>query len=378
MVGHTKRMKKASIHKDGSAMIKCIHFVPVDGIGGVECAARSCIVEESSVKGVDIRLLHLFGGGGFRNNTFQDTGKVMTFKMNAIDNLRAHINDPIVHLWALFTLIRYKPDVLVCSLWRSMFVGIFYKLFFPRVKLVCFLHSALALHFVDRFLNTVGMVMADAIWADSRMTLTARVPRYLQLRKPLRVISFILKKVIPKKLPANAPVFVFWGRLDYMKGIDRSLRFFAAIYKARPDASFYIYGPDGGEEKNFQALAKNLGLLGNVHFMGIRSFEEIQSVASNYSYYLLLSRKEGMAMSVVEAMQLGLVPIVTPVGEIANYCRDNINAVVVEGIDAAANRVLALLEDTRRYRELQKNAVNHWASPLLYKDDFSTAVKEIS
>ncbi|MDM8553355.1 glycosyltransferase family 4 protein [Desulfococcaceae bacterium HSG7] len=357
-------------------MIKCIHFISVDCIGGVQCAARSCLAEESSCE-VDIRLLYLSGCVSFQNNSFQNNGKILAFKINSPDNIYANINNPIAHLWAFFTLIQQKPDVLVCSLWRSMPVGIVYKLFFPKVKFVCFLHSALPLHIVDKFLNHVAMYMADAIWADSKMTLTARVPKYFQSWKPLRVISFILEKVIPKKLPANAPIFVFWGRLDYMKGIDRSLRFFATTYKARPDACFYLYGPDGNVAQDIQTLAKDLGVPGNVHFMGLTNFDEIKSMASNYSYYLQLSRKEGMAMSVVEAMQLGLVPIVTPVGEIVNYCQDHINAVIVEDIDVAANRLLALLDDAIKYHELQKNAVNRWVSPLLYRDDFSTAVKEI-
>lgn len=360
----------------GYSMIKCIHFVPVDGIGGVECAARSCVTGENSAE-VDLRLMHLSGSVFFQNNEVADNGRVLAFKVNSPDNIFAHINNPIAHLWAFFTLLHHKPDVLVCSLWRSMPVGILYKLLFPRVKFVCFLHSALPLHIVDKILNSVGMLLADAIWADSGMTLTARAPKYLASRKPLRVISFILEKIVPQTLPANAPVFVFWGRLDYMKGIDRSLSFFSAIYKSRPDASFYIYGPDGGEAKNFQALAEKLGISEAVHFMELTSIDEIQSVASNYSYYLLLSRREGMAMSVVEAMQLGLVPIVTPVGEIANYCKDDVNAVVVENIEAAANRVLVLLKDTKTYRELQQNALNRWSEPLLYKDDFIRAVKEV-
>ena len=33
-------------------------------------------------------------------------------------------------------------------------------------------------------------------------------------------------------------------------------------------------------------------------------------------------------MSVVEAMQLGLVPVVTNVGEISRYCIDNFNSVI--------------------------------------------------
>ncbi len=195
-------------------MIKCIHFVTVDGIGGVECAARSCIEEERPVEGLHIHVMYLSGCISFRKDAPRSKGKISAFKLNSFDRILAHINNPAAHLWALVSLIRKKPDVLVCSLWRGMTVGILYKLLFPRVRFVCFLHAATTVHAVDRGLNHMAMRMAAAIWADSKTTLTARVPGHLQSRKPTRVISFILKKAAPETLPGNSPVFAYWGRLD--------------------------------------------------------------------------------------------------------------------------------------------------------------------
>ena len=40
---------------------------------------------------------------------------------------------------------------------------------------------------------------------------------------------------------------------------------------------------------------------------------------ANASFYLQTSKFEGFAMSVVESMMMGLVPVVTPVGEIGRY-----------------------------------------------------------
>ena len=48
-------------------------------------------------------------------------------------------------------------------------------------------------------------------------------------------------------------------------------------------------------------------------------------------------------MSVVEAMQIGLVPIVTPVGEIARYCVDGKNAVWVQEDATAVDAVMRLI-----------------------------------
>ena len=87
-----------------------------------------------------------------------------------------------------------------------------------------------------------------------------------------------------------------------------------------------------------------------------------------------------MAMSVVEAMQRSLVPIVTSVGEISTYCRQQHNAIVVRDPDdlcEAINDVISLLRSEPKYREIQAAACNQWAQHILYKDDICAAAKEL-
>nr|WP_246525426.1 glycosyltransferase family 4 protein [Geomobilimonas luticola] len=221
------------------------------------------------------------------------------------------------------------------------------------------------------------MFFADGIYTDSGKTLSSRVPVKFHQCKRLRIVSFVLQKVDVRSLPNNSPVFVSWGRLNLRKGIDRALHVFAHILGKRPDAVFYIYGPDGGEESKLRNLAVELNISASVMFLGKTRFEEIKEIATKFSYYLQLSRDEGMSISVVEAMQLGLVPIVTPVGEIGNYCKDGINAIVVNDFDGIVERVIAVLEDDSKYTAMQKHCVAHWQNVPLYNDDFRAAVAEL-
>lgn len=80
-----------------------------------------------------------------------------------------------------------------------------------------------------------------------------------------------------------------------------------------------------------------------------------------------------MAMSVMEAMTLGLVPVVTPVGEIAHYAQAAKNAVVVHDDAAAAAEVLALLDDPDRFGRLSGAARATWSEQRLYHEDFTAA-----
>ena len=63
-------------------------------------------------------------------------------------------------------------------------------------------------------------------------------------------------------------------------------------------------------------------------FNSVISENIVKHYAKKCSFFLQLSFYEGFAMSVIEAMQLGLVPVVTNVGEISNYCIDNFNGVI--------------------------------------------------
>jgi glycosyltransferase involved in cell wall biosynthesis len=85
-----------------------------------------------------------------------------------------------------------------------------------------------------------------------------------------------------------------------------------------------------------------------------------------------------MAMSVVEAMQLGLVPVVAPVGEIRRYCRSAVNAVVVGDTDEAVAEVLRLLADANAWRALREGALATWRDGPLYADAVAAQCRRLA
>ena len=86
---------------------------------------------------------------------------------------------------------------------------------------------------------------------------------------------------------------------------------------------------------------------------------EIYKIAQDCSFFIQLSSYEGMAMSVVESMQLGLVPIITEVGEIENYCQDLKNGIIYEGYNKTFEKVLKIINDGK-YSLLSSNAIKTW------------------
>lgn len=342
-------------------MKRIVQLIPYDAIGGVEVAAKSI---HDGVQGeIRFERQYLVNRSGATSGLADYHGPSRS------------LYDPLPYLHAFWRLFRNPPDLLVASLWRSALVLILLKLARPKQKTVLFLHSAHVVHWLDRIANQVAMRFVDGIWADSAATLNQRVSPNLQHKS--RVISFLLERRLQPEILEPAPEFIFWGRLSPQKGLERALKIFSQILALAQDAHFVIIGPDSGVENGLKARVEQLGISKNVSFTGAKSQADINTIASRASFYLQTSIDEGMAMSVVEAMQIGLVPIVTPVGEIARYCVDGKNAVWVQEDVTAVGAVMGLLSDPDQYKRMSYAAAEHWQAKSLYRDDFITAATEL-
>ena len=107
----------------------------------------------------------------------------------------------------------------------------------------------------------------------------------------------------------------------------------------------------------------------NIQFYNFMEMKDIISIARDCSFFIQLSLYEGMALSVVEAMQLGLVPIVTSVGEIENYCKNNFNSIIYKDEKNTFKQVERALQNKNIYSNLRKNAIENWKNQNIYSED---------
>jgi len=341
-------------------VLKVIHLIPYDGIGGVEKAAAS-----SEGAGNDrLRLERLF----IFENVYDRTGRLETF-------------NPLAVWSAARRLVRKKPDLVVASLWRSLITMGLARLQGCRAPMVLFLHNARDAHWLDRLITRFAVSRAIAVWADSSTTLEERLE--FPINAPTRVISYLVahRKPVRGEYPDPSPNFIFWGRLAKQKDPLRAVRLFAAIHSDFPNASFSMIGPDGGLQAELEAEIDRRGLGGAVKLLGPMNRLEIEQVAAKSSFYLQTSLREGMAMSVVEAMQAGLVPVVAPVGEIKRYTVNGSTALWVDVDPQEETRILNeirnLIEMPWRWRTMRANALEHWSKQPTYVDNVLAAADEL-
>jgi len=327
------------------SIIKIIHLIPYDGIGGVETAART--------------MLHV------RDENIDFNVSYICTKTSREKSLKSTYN-PFSLIISFLSICRKDVDVLIVSLWRSLIVGILVKIFKPKIILITFLHLESNAHFIDYICHKISLFLSTHIFADSDATKRGRLSPSMQ--KKCSVISFVSKRIDPLSMHEVNTNFIFWGRITPQKGLNRAIKIFNEIHKKYSKAHYWIIGPDGGSLIEIKSLLETLGLTESVTFIGPSTYDEILIYARQASFYLQTSLVEGMAMSVMESMQLGLVPIVTPVGEIISYCHEGKNAIIVNSDNKTVDDVLSLLANNDSYQLLRANAIATWQNKKLYRD----------
>ena len=128
----------------------------------------------------------------------------------------------------------------------------------------------------------------------------------------------------------------------------------------------------GAERARLDALVEELGIQDSVTFWGERL--DVAGFFSAADIYCMSSVSEGLPMSLLQAMSVGLPAIVTDVGGMAEVVR-NANAGITSPVgdfDAMAESIVQLASDPIRRKSLAENAVT------AYREQFTLECMEAS
>lgn len=135
----------------------------------------------------------------------------------------------------------------------------------------------------------------------------------------------------------DAPLAVYTGRLHVMKGLDHLIRAWSDVLKQVPNARLWLVG-DGPHRDKLNELIGHLGLWGFVNLAG--PFDDVEDFLRAADLFVLPSLEEGMSLSLLEAMAIGLPVVASDIP--AN------EAIVADGISGR----LTPPRDTRRLTEV--------------------------
>jgi len=183
---------------------------------------------------------------------------------------------------------------------------------------------------------------ADAVTATGSLMLEGLVRLGVERRR-LHVLphSVDLERFVATDGPKRFDV-VSVGQLIPRKRMDVLIRATKLLKDRGVQLSVGILGR-GPEEARLRQQVADYGLEGQVDFLGYR--DDVEAVLRQARSFCLVSDWEGVPFALMEAMATGVVPVVTPVGTIEDWVKDDWNGVLVPNrdADALASRLERLL-----------------------------------
>ena len=151
-------------------------------------------------------------------------------------------------------------------------------------------------------------------------------------------------------LPADAPVLLFVGRIQPLKGPDVAVRALAEL--RRPDALLLLVGGASGAEGDeevarLDALIDDLGVRDQVRFVEPQPHHILSTYYRAAHVVVVPSRSESFGLVALEAAACGVPVVASAVGGLLTLVGDGDNGYLVDDRDPAvfADRLRRILDD---------------------------------
>jgi N-acetyl-alpha-D-glucosaminyl L-malate synthase BshA len=191
--------------------------------------------------------------------------------------------------------------------------------------------------------------------------------RFFDIQKDIRVITNFIdlsrfslkpkdhfKKAIA---PEGEKILVHTSNFRRVKHAQDVVRIFAKVNAVIPSKLLMV--GDGQDRPECEQLARDLGVSGNVRFLGKQdAVEEILSVSD---LFLMPSQSESFGLAALEAMACKVPVISSNTGGLPELNVDGVTGFLrdVGDVDGMAERAIYILEDEERLAKFKENALEH-------------------
>jgi glycosyltransferase involved in cell wall biosynthesis len=149
-------------------------------------------------------------------------------------------------------------------------------------------------------------------------------------------------------------LILFFGRINFKKGLDILAQAFGAVARRRPDVHLVIAGPDNeGWGARVRTWLGEQGVLDRTTFTGMLLGPEKLAVLRDASLFVLPSYSENFGLAVIEAMAAGLPVIISDQVNIwPEVQAGEAGRVIPVDPEALAAQILDLLDEPEAARRL--------------------------
>lgn len=213
------------------------------------------------------------------------------------------------------------------------------------------LFSRLALRFTDK-------IIAITPWElDFIKKYTSNEEKIVNLPNGMDNLFFnkIINNNFKRENNIKGNLVLFFGRLSITKGPEKFVEIAKIILKERADTTFLIRGPDEGMRDIVKKLIGNEKRI--VLLPEIRDRKEIIKMYQSSDVFILPSFREGLPLTLFEAMASGLPVVASPVNGIPYEMKEPENGFLVNYGDNKlfAKRISELLDNKKLRTQISKN-----------------------
>lgn len=289
-------------------------------------------------------------------------------------------------------ILRKKPEIILifCSsgfsaiekgimLLISKFLGI-KTIIFPRAgKLIELSENSILYYSIIKFLfnySTLFLSQGKG-WKDFAIDKLKIKKQKIKIISNWTATADLLKigerKIIsPQK---NNLKILFVGWLEREKGVIELIEAIHSVNKKGYNNHLKLIG-DGSLRYSCSKLIKQKNLQNHISLEGWKSYDQLLNYYKESDLFILPSWNEGMPNVLIEAASSGIPSIVTSVGVIKNYFKNNESVVFVKpkNINEISNSIINLSENFELRAKLSKSA--HKVAKTYF--DSSISLKNLS
>jgi len=151
---------------------------------------------------------------------------------------------------------------------------------------------------------------------------------------------------------SDAPIILFMGRLNPIKGPDLLLQAYIRIHKEIPDYHLVFAGPDGGMLAELEENIKQANLGKYIHFLGYVSGGDKSSAYHCANLLVVPSRQEAMSIVALEAGICGIPVMLTDQCGFSNIRDVDSRLEVPATVESIAAGLTHLLRDSATLNDI--------------------------
>lgn len=245
----------------------------------------------------------------------------------------------------LFFIIKIKRVPIILHLHGGRFMNNESHLFSPLIK-----------YFLKNAKQIIVLGSKEKKWITSKYKISE--DKINIIPNSIKIPSELNKKINSENLQ-----IIYLGRIDKKKGLQKIIDAITILDNKIP-LKIHICGIGPDLEWMKHSIPQKVS--NNFIFHGLVVGENKNKILKNSDIFLLPSDFEGLPISLLESMGLGVIPIVTPVGSIPEVVNNN-NGILINNAEDISNAIELLFKDNNLANKLSNNAY------LQIKNNFSVS-----